>query len=146
MSTFTTPLKVELIGPNRFKLIEPFEYHIGEYPAESPLRIIKVPIGFVTDFASIPRPFWSILYPIDEYAKAAVVHDYLHFTGHFDRQITDLIFRECMRILRVPKWKRKIVYNAVKYFSGFAWKKNRKRFGINTDEIIELDPEIFSND
>lgn len=131
MSTFTTPCIVELVGPYRFKLIEPFEYHISEYPAPTPLQIIKVPAGYITDFASIPRIFWTIVSPVDEYAKAAVIHDWLHFKGYFSRKITDLIFLEGMIVLNVPAWKRDIVYNSVKYFSGFIWRRNRKRYGSN---------------
>lgn len=131
MSTFTTPCRVELVGVYKFKLLEPFEYHIGEYPSTT---IISVPEGYVTDFASIPRIVWPIVSPIDEYAKAAVVHDWLHVRGYFDRATTDNIFNEAMIVLDVPKWKRLLVYNSVKYFSYHAWKKNRKKYGTHNLE------------
>ena len=41
---------------------------------------IVVPRGFVTDLASIPRPFWSWLPPDGPWAKAAVIHDFLYYT------------------------------------------------------------------
>jgi hypothetical protein len=129
MSTFTTPCRVELIGKYRFKLIEPFEYHIGEYPTKDPKKIIRVPVGYITDFASIPRPFWPIVSPVDEYAKAAVIHDWLHVKGYFTRAETDDIFNDAMKVLDVPKWKRRLVYNSVKYFSGAAWRRNRRWYG-----------------
>jgi len=129
MSTFTTPCRVELVGKYLFKLLEPFEYHIGEYPATDPKKIIRVPAGYITDFASIPRIFWSIVSPCDEYAKAAVIHDWLHVKGYFTKEETDLIFDEAMGVLEVPDWKRRLVYNSVKYFSGYAWRANRKRYG-----------------
>jgi len=135
MSTFTTPLRTELVGKYQFKLIEPFEYHIGEYPAPTPLHIIKVPAGYITDFASIPRVFWPIVSPVDEYAKAAVIHDWLHVRGYFSRTTTDDIFNEAMKVLNVPDWKRRIVYNAVKYFSGYAWRRNRKKYGTHKIEV-----------
>lgn len=131
MSTFTTPCKVELIGPNKFRLIETFEYHIEEYPNSNPLYIIKVPVGFKTDFASVPRIFWPIVSPIDEYAKGAVIHDYLYYHGYFDRKTTDDIFNEAMKVLEVPKWKRLLVYYCVRYFSRWAWNKCRKNHGSN---------------
>src|SRR5437868_748210 len=39
---------------------------------------IVVPAGFVTDFASIPRAFWSGMSPHGQYSRAAVLHDYLY--------------------------------------------------------------------
>ena len=129
MSTFTTPCRVELVGPYQFKLIEPFEYHIGEYPAKDPKKIIRVPVGYITDFASIPRVFWPFVSPVDEYAKAAVIHDWLHVKGYFSRKTTDDIFNEAMMVLKTPEWKRRIVYGAVKHFSGPAWDRNRRIWG-----------------
>jgi len=41
---------------------------------------IVVPRGFVTDLASIPRPFWSWLPPDGPWAKATVIHDFLYYT------------------------------------------------------------------
>jgi hypothetical protein len=51
-------------GKRRFKLVEPFSRN-G----------IDVPIGFVTDGASIPRIFWVAFAP-HEYLTSAVIHDY----------------------------------------------------------------------
>lgn len=39
---------------------------------------ITVPEGFVTDLASVPRPFWNILPPFGHYDRAAIIHDYLY--------------------------------------------------------------------
>jgi hypothetical protein len=50
-------------------LVEPLEYVIGQSSVS-----ITVPHGFVTDFASIPQPFWSLLSPHGLYSKAAIVH------------------------------------------------------------------------
>lgn len=125
MSTFTTPLQIEPIGKWKFKLLTPFEYHIGKYPADNK-NIIRVPTHFVTDFASIPRIFWAILSPMDEYAKAAVLHDWLYYTGKFSKKETEKIFREAMNVIKTPKWKIFFVYWAVYYFGFMAWNKHRK--------------------
>lgn len=71
MSSFTTPLRFELLGGRLFALTDPFEYHVGAYPGGT---VIRVPKGFVTDLASIPRALWSVFPPDGDYAKAAVVH------------------------------------------------------------------------
>lgn len=127
MSSFTTPLLVEVIGKNRFKLASSFEYHVGIYPNDDLTQIIKVPKGFDTDFASVPRIFWAILSPIDEYAKAAVIHDYCYRHGLFKKSKCDKIFKEAMEVLNVPKWKIFVIYWSVYLFAWFIWCGLRKR-------------------
>ena len=122
MSTFTTPLVVSPLENDRdWKLAEPFKYVVGD---EDALFEIKVPTGFVTDFASIPRLLWFILHPTGRYGKAAVIHD-LCYRGHlFSRAISDAIFLEAMGVLKVSRWKRSVVYLAVRMGGYWAWKGN----------------------
>jgi hypothetical protein len=122
MSQFTTELKVSLIGDNLWQLLESFEYHVGEYPSK---EIIKVPVGFKTDFASIPRVFWSILSPTGKYGKAAVIHDWCYWSACYNRKQSDKIFLEGMVVLKVSKWKQEVMYRASRQFGGFAWKRHR---------------------
>lgn len=42
---------------------------------------IRVPKGFITDFASVPRILHSVLPKTGKYGKAAVLHDYLYRTA-----------------------------------------------------------------
>jgi hypothetical protein len=126
-TSFTKPCQVELVGLWKFKLLKEFEYHRFQYPAKDEKDIIKVPVGFITDFATIPRIFWPIVSPLDSYAKASVIHDYLYYTGMFSKAEADLIFKECMEVLNVEKWKIFCIYNAVKYFGFIAWNKYRKK-------------------
>lgn len=124
MSQFTTPFVGELMGKNRWRVKEAFEYHVGTYPSN---EIINVPIGFVTDFASVPRIFWSIISPVDEHGKAAVVHDYCYSTGIYDKKRTDEIFLEAMKVLGVNKVKRNVMYLCVRTVGMYMWYKCRKR-------------------
>lgn len=124
MSQFTTNFKGELIGKNKWKNIEQFEYHVGSYPSE---EIITVPVGFETDFASVPRIFWAYISPIDTHAKAAVIHDYCYATACYNRKRSDELFLEGMVVLSVPPWKRVCMYYAVRWFSWYAWWNHRKR-------------------
>lgn len=123
MSSFTTPLIVKALENRRWELVEPFDYRTELY---AKTRYINVPKGFVTDFASIPQLFWSILPPWGDYGKAAVVHDWLYYIGTYTRREADLIFREAMKVLGVNWFVRGIMYNAVRWFGGGAWKKHRK--------------------
>ena len=112
MSSFTTPAIVEVKGSYDFKLVENFEYYITDEQAEK----ITVPKGFVTDFASVPRIFWNIIPPIGRYTKACIIHDYMYDNAIKTKKEADLIFYQAMQVLGVPKWKRLIMYWAVRMF------------------------------
>lgn len=128
MSKFTTPCKVEVVGKNLFRLIEPLEYHVGCYPSE---EIIIVPVGFLTDFASVPRVFWPIISPIDKHANAAVIHDFMYQTNYAKKARCEEIFREAMQVLEVPNWKEFCIYWSVYAFGWKAWIKYRLLDGGN---------------
>lgn len=115
MSSFTTPLRFEMVSGRLFELTEPFEYHVGEFPSE---QVITVPKGFVTDLASVPRAFWPVFPPHGEYAKAAVVHDYLYRFPSTSREFADSVFDEAMGVLGVASWKRWLITTAVRLFGG----------------------------
>ena len=125
MSQFTTPLVVEHLDGRLWELRENFEYHLV-YPAKNQSDIIQVPESFRMDFASIPRIFWAILPPTGLYGKAAVIHDWLYRTQYYSRKRADIIFLEGMEVLGVPKWKRVVMYRAVRVFGWNAWRKNDK--------------------
>lgn len=96
---------------------------------------ITVPEGFITDGASIPQIFWSILAPFGDYFAAAVIHDYLYSlenTTKFTRHDADLILKEAMFNLGVPWYRREVIYRAVQAFGGFCYKSVQK-----PDKLIE---------
>ena len=122
MSSFTDDqIEVRLLGNNEWLLLKPFRYYLDEK------NFIEVPKGFITDFASIPRVFWSFFHPIGRYAKAAVIHDWLYFEGIFSRSKSDDIFYDGMKVLGVSWWKRFLIYQAVRYFGWWSWLSCRKR-------------------
>lgn len=122
MSQFTSNFKGELIGKNLWKTLESFEYHIGEYPSE---EIITVPEGFETDFATVPRIVWSIISPIDNHAKAAVIHDYCYEYKIYSRKRCDEIFKEALEVLKINSVKIWFMYHSVRYFSKSYYGKKR---------------------
>lgn len=124
MSQFTTSLIAELVGKNKWKVYEKFEYHIGSYPSQ---KVVEVPVGFITDFASVPRIFWFLISPIDKHGKAAVIHDYLYYTKIYSRKEADKIFLECLKVLGVTTWKQYTMYYAVRYFGWWAWYMKRRK-------------------
>ena len=128
MSSFTEPLLVEIThrsskGRVLATVHRPFFFYLTDLAGEW----VVVPKGYDTDFASTPRLTWGIFPPLGPYAKAAVVHDYLcthalilkpdGSTRKCTRLEGDQIFLKAMEILGVPKWKRRTMYAAVRFFA-----------------------------
>ena len=91
---FLTPLDCTLVDDRDglWRLDSPLVYF-----SEICKGKIDVPVGFTTDFASVPRlPFIYALYG-DRNRKAATLHDYLYRNKVFTRAKCDAIFREAMR-------------------------------------------------
>lgn len=84
---------------------------------------IEVPIGFLTDFASVPRFFWRIFPPWDTHRLSAVVHDYLCVSSEVPRKEADLIFLDLMQRQGVSWWKRTVMYRAVRTYAVLTRKK-----------------------
>ena len=120
MSSFTNKLTVTKINKREWRVERRFSYKVGGLSSHVS---VKVPRGFITDFASVPRIFWIIFPPDGQYTQAAVVHDCLYHTHQFERKECDRIFCEAMEVLNVPRWKRWVMYKAVRTFGGFVWKK-----------------------
>ncbi|EAA7555622.1 DUF1353 domain-containing protein [Salmonella enterica] len=112
MSRFTTPAILEMLGHYNWRVHEPFAFYLSDDNSD----VISVPAGFVTDLATIPRIFWSVMPPDGKYAKAAIIHDYLYDNALRTKKEADLIFLDGMTVLGVPKWKRTIMYWAVRLF------------------------------
>lgn len=83
--------------------------------------LITVPVGYETDFASVPQVLWNILPPVGSYTVAAVVHDYLYSTHIFTKEKSDSVFYELMRLAGTKKTWAKLMYYAVKLFGKSAW-------------------------
>jgi Protein of unknown function (DUF1353) len=87
---------------------------------------VDVPTGFVTDFASIPRVFWSLLPTDGDYAYAAVIHDYLYWTQERPRATADQIFKMAMQDFKIGNVTIETIYRAVRLGGGTAWAVNAK--------------------
>lgn len=92
---------------------------------------LSIPSGFISDGASIPewaRKFVGDPYNL-EYLAAAIVHDALYRKGLFDhltRAQADLIFRDLLWDTKVPVWKTRVFYSAVRCGGGKSYKKVEK--------------------
>ena len=95
MAKFLTPLEVtQRPTDHRWVLLAPLMYKsdlLGTW-------IVKVPTGFDTDFASVPRlPFMYWLLG-GRANHAAVIHDYLYRTALVTRAEADRVFVEAAEV------------------------------------------------
>lgn len=107
--------------------------HTGQWQVMKPLRyesasagLITVPLGFSTDFASVPRESviaWGLFG--GRAMRPAVVHDYLCRQRVFRREKCDDIFLEAMRADGIPDEKAIPMFLAVAaYTLTGLWKKD----------------------
>lgn len=87
---------------------------------------VRVPRGFETDFASVPRTFTNLFPRFAEYGRASVIHDWLYWTQTVPREQADALFLEAMEATSVAAWKRRILYRAVRAFGHVAWSDNAR--------------------
>ncbi|MFO1219650.1 MAG: DUF1353 domain-containing protein [Burkholderiaceae bacterium] len=100
---------------------------IGWSPSgkQKSLPSVTVPAGFVTDLASIPRVFWSILPPDGRYTFPAIVHDYLYWTRTLkDREDADLVLKYGMEDMSVRALTVTAIHQAVRLGGGGPWDGN----------------------
>lgn len=128
MSTFTTPLEVEVLDDGRhYRLLKEFDF------ASSVLeRIIRVPAGFVTDFASTPRVLWALIPPTGRYSKASVLHDdaYQHpemIAPPMTRRQADRLLLEGMDALATGRLTRWCVLIGIRLGGWIVWRNYRRQ-------------------
>lgn len=108
-----------------FELTEPFSGILDGYD-------FVVPKGFITDFASVPRAFESVV-PNDNphILRPAIVHDWLYqsqgqpdgFALWLTRKESDEVLREGMRVCGASCAMRWLVYAAVRAAGGMVWQR-----------------------
>lgn len=121
-SSFVTPLVTEYMDGRRFRVWIEFDFVSREQGT-----VIRVPTGFITDFASTPRFFHRVFPPHGLYGPAAVIHDYLYFTGLLPRHRADQMFYEGMTVLGVGLITRYSMFWAVRLFGWRPYGRYRRR-------------------
>lgn len=71
---------------------------------------ITVPVGFVTDFASVPRLPLTYLIAGNTGHWAATVHDLLYRWGVVSRKDADIVFKEALNVKLEQKNLGKLSY------------------------------------
>ena len=121
MSQFTEDLIMRWLPEQRkFKVFIAFDYHVGSEHSDEIIHVVE---GYITDLASIPRIVRWLIPKMGRHAQAAVVHDNCYQYHLYSQKRSDEIFLECMEVLKVPLWKRRLMYRAVRMFGGIAYNK-----------------------
>jgi hypothetical protein len=119
------PLHLGRFSDPIYFLLDP----IGWKPSrnqDANLPEIAVPRGFVTDLASIPRIFYSMLRPDGKYAHAAIIHDYMYWFQQYPKDVADTILWVAMNEFGVNAITITTIYEAVHHVGGSAWKNNAR--------------------
>ena len=107
-----TKLLVKDLMNGKFELFSDYVYKTKEY-------LIKVPKGFVTVYASIPKLFRTVVLPYGTHSGASVVHDWLYSSNcnlDISRERADKIFLEILKEEKVNFLLRILMYIAVRKF------------------------------
>jgi hypothetical protein len=108
---------------------------------DSSLRSVTVPVGFVTDLASVPEVLFSKFRADGDYAQAAVVHDYLYWFQPVEREVADRIFKRAMLNLDVTSSTADKLYAAVRFFGEKSWLTNQTLRNRGEKRVLKRFPD-----
>ena len=124
---FIGTLRIEEVGYEKWSVIEPFSFVYSREIA------VLVPVGFMTDLASVPNVFGPVVPKIGYWSQPAVVHDYLYHQHRegidtvMTRARADRIFFEGIKIKAkeydVPLYLRRdwLIYGGVRAGGQESW-------------------------
>lgn len=123
MPRFLDPLCLTEISDSIFEICD----HPFRYQSDLVKDVIVAPIGFYTDFASVPRI--GIVYAMlgDTAHEPAVIHDWLYYSALTDRATADKVLLEAMGVIGLPWWRRWPIYAGVRVGGWYAWNDHRKK-------------------
>jgi hypothetical protein len=147
----SAPAQVLLPDLRRFRLLEAATY---TWRHESRSYRLVVPAGFEHDFASVPRPLWALISPID-LGLASMFHDWLYrnrgrvttlqwdaaaerWTPRKDpwiRRDADRLFARIMREQGVARWRRRLAFRVVRVVGGRYWRSGGPARGSVTPPV-----------
>ena len=113
MAGFSSWAVIQRLHDNtgRFRLVKDLVY------TTEAGSVYTVPKGFKTDLASIPQWLWSMLPSHGLYLSASILHDYFCESDFISRKDGDKLFLEAMKYSNVLKFKRHIIYYAVRVYA-----------------------------
>jgi hypothetical protein len=120
VSKFITPLDARKLGRDAssdqrgtWKLLAPLVYESDRLK-----RMVTVPGGFLTDFASVPRVPIAHLLTANCGHEAAVIHDWFYTTHEVSRRDADAVFEEALLVGGEPRWRAWLMWAGVRIGGG----------------------------
>jgi hypothetical protein len=123
MSEFIDHLVLTEIDDRIFEVsMLPFRYR-----SDVAKQIFTVPVGFRTDFSSMPRVL-PILYALlgDQEHEPAVIHDWLYYSALVNRKMADDVFFEAMGVKGISRLKQYPLWWGLRIGGWPAWNKHRR--------------------
>lgn len=123
MSLFIDSLCITEISDSIFEICD----HPLRYKSDVARRLFTVPVGFFTDFASVPR--WiPIIYSMlgNRGHMAAAVHDWLYYSAVVPRKMADKVIKEAIEVCGISRWRANLFYAGVRVGGWKAWNDHRK--------------------
>jgi hypothetical protein len=121
MSEYLSPLIVRELDDKIWELTADFLYKSDLYGG-----VIKIPAGFPTDFASVPRII-PIAYALlgDRAHRPAAIHDWLYACQALPRELADKIIKEAMALERISPFIKYPIYWGVKIGGQGSWNEDK---------------------
>ncbi len=94
---------------------------------------IEVPVGFITNLASIPRLLRAVLNVNGKSRKAAVLHDFLYCSQILSRADADNLFYEALLSEGMSKSLARIYWSGVR---AGGWMHYRKQSGLTKFDFV----------
>lgn len=122
MSKFWTQLDVVLLsdsannGRGSWRLQNPLIYE-----SDVAAQVFIVPVGFVTDFASVPRIPGVFELLGDTAHEAAALHDWLYTTHPVPRDIADAVLQEAAKVSGTSAFKAWLLWAGVRVGGASHW-------------------------
>ena len=123
-----TALRLEYIGKSKWRVREDFYIYLERIKYS-----IVIPKGFITDLASVPRIFRSIIPRTPELTLPSCTHDSMYKDAKYPRKTCDLIFEDLMILTKVSKVKSKTMKLGVRLFGWLFYKRLKSKtmkFGV----------------
>lgn len=108
-----------------------------DFIVNTPRGIFTVPRGYITDHASVPQLFWTIIPPVaSALSEGSIIHDWFYTKESEDvpREFADLCLREIARVNGAMKLTSGAAYRAVRlgasrlYNKSYSWDKLSKAY------------------
>ena len=130
---FSGKTVLERINSDTYMLRDELSFENSKYK-------VTIKPGLLTDGASIPKVFWSIIgCPLNgKYVGSALIHDGLYASHVLSKEESDLLFLDMMEHNKVSLWRRKLMYWAVKFGGGSSYNGKSAKYIAETKNYVTV--------